>query len=388
MYDAISFYISPHPDDWQLFYGHKAYKDALKPSTKIIFIYTTAGDAGEVNGWWEAREKAALASVACITSSQHAADTSVVLINHHWITKHTLANSVSYCMRLPDGLPHGTGSKTWQGQSLHRLHRNNQPITAVDQSTTYTTWHDFCTTLEHIVKTEHDEGIPKECCWIHAPDYLSHLNPDDHTDHVASANAVLAIATMRYNCAWWLTYHTYYCPANISATELSQKRAAFVSYCEKIEEITAGSNLPIDISELEWACWGNKAYSRTALWNNPELKKPPSHHPCPQSSQFDLKQLKAVKTQYIRCTTTDEMYLGKNLIITNKLTQKSITLNPVAEILWGLLSQAHSLYDLVSILDGANPNEPRKKHQEAVEQLITTLLGAKLIIGNDPSVVI
>jgi hypothetical protein len=381
MYSAVSFYISPHPDDWQLFYGHKAYEDALKPSTKIVFIYTTAGDAGRADGWWEAREQAALASVSCITSSQHVADTSVVLINHHWITKHTLANSVSYCMRLPDGLPHGTGSETWHGQSLHRLHRNNQPITAVDQSTTYTTWQDFCNTIDHILTLEHDEGIPQECCWIHAPEYLSNLNPDDHADHLASADAIHTIATIRYNCAWWLTYYTYYCPDNLSATELYRKRATFVSYYEKIEEITAGADLPIVINELEWACWGNKAYSRTTLWNQPELKKPSSHHNCPQPSQFAITQINARKTKYIRCTTTDEVYSEQNLIITNKLTQKSIALNPVAEILWGLLSQAHSLYDLVSILDRANPNEPRKKHQEAVEQLLTTLQGAKIIIG-------
>lgn len=381
MYNAVSFFISPHPDDWQLFYGHKAYEDALKPSTKIVFIYTTAGDAGRENGWWEAREQAALASVSCITSTQQVADTSVVLINDHWVTKHTLANSVSYCMRLPDGLPHGTGSEIWHSQSLHRLHRNNQPITAVDQSTTYTTWQDFCATLDHILKLEHDAGIPKECCWIHAPDYLGSINPDDHADHIASADAIHTIAKMRYNCAWWLTYYTYYCPANLSATELCRKRAAFVSYCEKIEDITAGKNLPIVTNELEWACWGNKAYSRTTLWNKPELTKPPNHHHCPQPSQFDITQIKAAKTRYIRCTTTDEVYSGQNLIITNQLTQKSIALNPVAEILWDLLSQACSLYDLVSILDSSNPNAPRKKHQEAVEQLLTILLGAKIIKG-------
>ena len=381
MYDAISFYIAPHLDDWQLFYGHKAYEDALKPSTKIVFIYTTAGDAGRADGWWEAREQAALASVSCITSSQHVADTSAVLINHHWITKHTLANSVSYCMRLPDGLPHGTGSETWLGQSLHKLHRNNEPITAVDQSTTYTTWQDFCTTLEHLLKLEHDAAIPQECCWIHAPDHLSSINPDDHADHLASADAIHTISKMRYNCVWWLTYYTYYCPANLSATELCRKRAAFVSYGDKIEEITAGEHSSIVTNEIEWACWGNKAYSRTTLSNKPELKKAPIDDHCPHPSQFDITQIKAEKTQYIRCTTTDETYSDQNLIITNKLTQKSIALNPVAEILWSLLSQAHSLSDLVSILNSSNPNEPKKKHEKAVKQVLKTLLEARIIKG-------
>src|SRR5687768_5615926 len=44
--DTVAFYFSAHEDDWQLFMNPNAYNDVHKSSTKVVFVYMTAGDAG------------------------------------------------------------------------------------------------------------------------------------------------------------------------------------------------------------------------------------------------------------------------------------------------------------------------------------------------------
>ena len=43
---AVVFYIGAHQDDWQLFMSPQAYYDLIADNTRVVFIYTTAGDAG------------------------------------------------------------------------------------------------------------------------------------------------------------------------------------------------------------------------------------------------------------------------------------------------------------------------------------------------------
>ena len=44
--DTVAFYFAAHEDDWQLFMSPNAYRDARSPSTKVVFVYLTAGDGG------------------------------------------------------------------------------------------------------------------------------------------------------------------------------------------------------------------------------------------------------------------------------------------------------------------------------------------------------
>lgn len=55
-YDVVAFYVTAHhQDDWQLFRGHHAHEDLLTPGAKIVFVYSTANDAGLLPGWWGRR---------------------------------------------------------------------------------------------------------------------------------------------------------------------------------------------------------------------------------------------------------------------------------------------------------------------------------------------
>src|SRR5512144_1026118 len=44
--DTVAFYFAAHEDDWQLFMNPNAYQDVQRTSTKVVFVYLTAGDAG------------------------------------------------------------------------------------------------------------------------------------------------------------------------------------------------------------------------------------------------------------------------------------------------------------------------------------------------------
>jgi hypothetical protein len=70
-YTVVAFYMTAHEDDWELFRGEQAYADIQSdPSYKIVFIHTTAGDAGSIDGWWEAREQGAIAAVRAALPAQ------------------------------------------------------------------------------------------------------------------------------------------------------------------------------------------------------------------------------------------------------------------------------------------------------------------------------
>lgn len=51
----VGCYVAAHQDDWQLFRGEQAWADLNTAGVRVVFVHTTAGDAGATNGWWEAR---------------------------------------------------------------------------------------------------------------------------------------------------------------------------------------------------------------------------------------------------------------------------------------------------------------------------------------------
>src|SRR3954452_22050254 len=141
----VAFYISPHQDDWQFFRGEQAYADLNDPEARVVFVYTTAGDNGWTDGYWEAREKGAIASIRAAFQPAPLT-TEVRSIAGHPITVFECGSSTSYCLRLPDGV----GSR-----SLSNLRDGVIPtLTAVDSSTSYSGWDDFRSTLRVILERE------------------------------------------------------------------------------------------------------------------------------------------------------------------------------------------------------------------------------------------
>ena len=376
MGQTISFCIAPHPDDWLFFYGAPSYS-----ADRIVWIYITAGDAGRSDGWWQARERGALAAsnssrsapenklgfatfdtplsgISILKSGPQKLqnqDKEIRSINGHPIVRYLQQNSASYFMRLPDGLPDGAGSALHSYQSLTKLRDQQLPMRAVDSSTIYTSWNDFCATLAEIMEVE-SQGFRRENISLHAPEYDPLLNPNDHADHQATAEAVRLSALGQTNCFGWLSYCIYYYPPNLSTKEVEMKRRLFLSYSEGAE---------IEPDELEWACWGHQNYCKQNRPIGPPL-----------SEWFDPKHLFNQNIPYQQCGAVREQKEAEGLRATNQLTQQSVLLNPVAEIFWHLLKTPHTLEELSSILSATHGDSSRKM----IHSLLEVLLNAKLIL--------
>jgi hypothetical protein len=285
-FTSISFYVGGHQDDWELFRGNAAAKDLSNPAAKAVFIYATAGDAGRTDGWWEARERGAVAAVRkAIGPAPLIVD--VARFNDHPVVRYSSGNSTSYFLRLPDGRYRaGTGYPAYRNESLSRLRDGGKPVSAVDNSTTYRSWTDFWQTLRAIMEHERS-GVPAGTHpWVHAPDYAgvdnSHQDCDarascnrcDHPDHVAVGEALREFVSGTYNRAWWVGYDTQNRPENLTGAEFARKGEVFFAYSAAVlaETTLNGNPAPPDLEE--WHAWGARDYVRTVNWDQPDPDSP------------------------------------------------------------------------------------------------------------------
>jgi len=271
--DKIVFYVAAHQDDWELFRGEQAFADLQTPNLKVVFIYTTAGDAGRTDGWWEAREQGAVAAVrSALPKSPLQVD--IAAFRSHPILRYTCGNSASYFLRLPDGdIRTGTGYVATGFQSIEQLRDSNKPVTAVDKSTTYTGWQDFCLTLKDILESERTRAgatHPR----VNAGDYDDACDPDDHYDHRATADALRSFAAGTYERLWWVGYDSQNRPENLSGQALANKKAVFFGYGAEVLARTTLNGNPVQPSEGEWKLWGARSYYREVPYNKSDPTKP------------------------------------------------------------------------------------------------------------------
>ncbi|MDC8000175.1 discoidin domain-containing protein [Aequorivita todarodis] len=189
---TTSVYVSAHPDDWQLFMNPNAYNSIKGTNEKVVFIHTTAGDAGNgiTNNYYLAREEGSLRAIRFMSNTftnQGAPGTNMnqttVNVNGHQILKLSYRNAVIYFLRLPDGNYRGTGYSGTNDQSLQKLYNGSIPsISAIDGTATYSSLADLENTLKSIVQTESIGNIK-----FNLADHDASINPDDHSDHVHSS---------------------------------------------------------------------------------------------------------------------------------------------------------------------------------------------------------
>lgn len=234
------FYVIGHQDDWQLFMNPNAYADAQHPDAKLVFIYTTAGDAGCGRGcvqndgrtpYFLAREEGANRAVRFMETSPGTLGTrtrwSWTFANGHFLTKRIYNDSVSYFLRLPDGFPGGTGHPDTGFQSLQRLYLAQiSSITDVVGWNTYHGWFDLVETLRQIIVAE-AAGNPN--VWVNIPDPNLNANVGDHSDHTHTGLAVLdaVVSLPCVNKAKFLNYVTGGMPGNLSDAQSLQEAAVW-----------------------------------------------------------------------------------------------------------------------------------------------------------------
>jgi hypothetical protein len=285
-YKALTFYVGAHEDDWELFRGNAAMNDIANTDTRVVFIYASAGDAGRTDGWWEARERGA---VAAVRSGIGAAPATMdyVRANGHPVLRYTSRNTVSYFLRLPDGrYRYGDGYPATNNESLSQLRDKNKAITAVDKSTTYQTWVDFRQTLQAIMDLERLLVPADTHPLVNAPDYFGTDNshedcqqPDtcnscDHPDHKAVADALRQFVSGTYDRVWWVGYDTRNRPENMDEPEGKLKAKAFLAYSTAVQDETAANGNSTEANLGEWMLWGVRDYFRTVNWDQPDPDRP------------------------------------------------------------------------------------------------------------------
>jgi LmbE family N-acetylglucosaminyl deacetylase len=220
-----------HQDDWQLFMGDIIAK-RIRTGNPVVFIYLTAGDDGRDSLYWATRERGALestrvaAGLAAAEPTRDQCSTTIVL--QHAIKRCTLANTVSYFLRLADGRRNGSGFARSSYQSLRKLRSMRiASISAVDGSAAYVSWADLTNTVGELI----GENSTDRTLTIHTSDPSVVVNPHDHFDH---RMAGLLVADSRRNHSWNVAYYTGYAlasrAANRSNDQMRVKSAVFMAY--------------------------------------------------------------------------------------------------------------------------------------------------------------
>jgi len=231
----VVFYIGAHQDDWQLFMSPQAYTDLIAEGTTVVFIYTTAGDAGADASWGRGRSAGALSSIQFAKRQRIAAIApELVTANGHPLPCYTIAKTRSYFLNLPDGNMDGNGFPATGRASLERLHASQIPSIAalVDQpayATNYTSWQDLVTTVRALLDREAGDDMRAERL-VHI------LDPDvsRHSDHkftgIAVSDAIAGAA--RYRRAMYEEYMIPDKTPNVSGVDLVVKAGLYLFYAQ------------------------------------------------------------------------------------------------------------------------------------------------------------
>ena len=250
----ISFYVVAHADDWQLFMQPNAYDDLVTSGNKVVFIITTAGDAGSDKTYRDAREEGLKSSVRFCTAPFAALDEAVGTseFNHHKISWWSVNSVICYFLRLPDGNLDGKGFSTNNHQSLTKLKAGQiSTMVAADNSASYQGWSDFCTAVEAIILFE-SEAISKMQINYLNPD--TNANPNDHPDHIATGQAIQDMTAIAGSSqALFVGYTLSSQLEKLHGKDLFWKTGMFAAYEKTVFDYSGYSTLRegIDIY-LEW----------------------------------------------------------------------------------------------------------------------------------------
>ncbi len=236
-FTAISFYIVAHADDWQLFMCPNICNDLSTADRKIVFIITTAGDAGKDEKYWTAREEGSKSSLRFYLSSlgSFAESTGYEKYNGHSIYYFAIGDALFYFLRLPDGNLDGSGFQSSNFQSLLKFESGEiHSITTVDKSITYNSLENFHTTLETII-TRQSEGIAER--WINYINPDKARNPDDHADHIATGKAIQNLPDItEFKQALFVGYNSANISKELNGTDLFWKAGMFAAYDRTVRD--------------------------------------------------------------------------------------------------------------------------------------------------------
>jgi len=233
----LSVYIHAHQDDWQLFMGDGVWESFHVYNRKLVWVYTTAGDADFTTRYWQTREAGARASMRVVLGPGTWDDCRWVTVNGNVVRRCARDNqpAVTWYMRLPDRNPckDGLSSNCFL---LTQLRESGTDIRALDSfdggGAKYETWAEFTGTVRAIIQLEQDSvGALDADVAVHAPDSSRTLNPGDHSDHWATGDAVKrAVAGQGWKLYQYKDYDTKNDAVNLSSDQRDRKYRQFYSY--------------------------------------------------------------------------------------------------------------------------------------------------------------
>jgi len=197
----------------------------------------TAGDAGLGMGrggrkhpLYRARENGAETAIRFMADADDIPATKTVSnrpFNGHPIYRISYRNTVSYFLRVADGNPGGGGYERTGFQSLKRLaNGENNTLAAVDRSTVYRGWDDLVATLRKILDFERGRAPNVQ---LNVAETDTHINPNDHSDHLMTAKAALD-AVNDLGCVrrvYYVNYASSKLPENLDAQQRDRESSVF-----------------------------------------------------------------------------------------------------------------------------------------------------------------
>ena len=262
IFNELSFYVCAHQDDWQLLMGKNAQDDISNfhertdsndptPTSggKVVFIYTTAGDAPGLGispyirpadpypyanrnvPYYRIREVGAINSINLAANRAGGSWAfepypleGFVTINGHNIYRYSYRNTVSYFMRV--------SSSSFDDMAGSEIKRG----VTVDNSTTYNNWCDFTQTIGAIYSTERNTtSSPANITpWLNIPDYDTSINIGEHPQHLLTSKAALQAANSLAWClptALYIGYHSKNLGYNLSVPDTQNEAGLVAVYC-------------------------------------------------------------------------------------------------------------------------------------------------------------
>ena len=279
------FVVVAHQDDWQLFMGKDVFGHLRDVRKRVVFIVTTAGDAGDAESHWKSRASGAVLSALralpswspyrlramesptlpsgyAVSYAQTEANGNAVLTCA--VDDRDAAEIRMHLLHLPDGGTHGNGfaprfeslsALRNEGKALHTLWPEETPAV-------YGTWEELESTIEAVMLVERS-AFPGPIRVL-AVDPDERENPGDHVDHRLTSQAVASILR-RHSCfvpVWFATYCIAQRDENLDADDANDQRAAIHAYAGGYMATAAGLQPTWRRGwEREYPAFRNRQYS-------------------------------------------------------------------------------------------------------------------------------
>ncbi|RUL54792.1 MULTISPECIES: PIG-L family deacetylase [Lysinibacillus] len=272
-FNAIVFVIVAHMDDWLLFMNPNIRYELANKNNKVVFIYTTANDAGASETFWRGNEEASLSSIrfGVTYENEEKEYRDQVKLNNHLLHRWTYGNVVSYFLRLPDGNLSGNGFSSQGYQSLQKLYLREIPdICTLDHSTVYHGWDDLVNTIQSIIDFEGDNHSVIK---INFPEPDRVINQGDHSDHITTGLAVRVIP--KYNNYYSYSYKGYSIsnyPIDLTGEDLFWKIGMFFVYDKTLYDLTGYSLLQRNPNTFMEFCFRSSKFQVEGCLNDTKLE--------------------------------------------------------------------------------------------------------------------